>query len=129
MSHHTPHPPDVVLLVEHEPRTRRLLKRILSKETTRVITAGTAVRALQIVSRTSLALVILDENLPDESGTSVLQRLRRIDPGVAVIMVTGFGSIEAVRTAMELGASDYLTRPFDNGNLEHVVHAALTARL
>ena len=129
MSHHTPHSPAIVLLVEHEPRTRRLLKRILSKETTRVITAGTAVRALQIVSRTSLALVILDENLPDGSGTAVLQRLRRIDPGVAVIMVTALGSIEAVRTAMELGASDYLTGPFDNGNLEHVVHAALAARL
>lgn len=128
MSRHTNGQP-AILLVAAEPRLRRLVKRILSEQTAHVITEATAARALQVASSTALALVILDDDLPDGRGTAVLQKLRRIDPGVAVVVLTGLGSIEAVRAAMELGASEYLPRPFDRGNFENVVQAALAARL
>ncbi len=120
--------PRVILLVEDEPEVRRLIKRVVSALPARVVTASNGARALRIAARTRLALVILDVKLPDVSGTEVLRRLRAIDAGVPVIMVTSYGSADSVRAAMELGAFDYLTKPFENEELQRVVREALASR-
>ena len=78
--------------------------------------------------QTRLDLVILDVKLPDVSGMEVLRRLRRIDPGVPVVIVTSYGSVETVRASMKLGAFDYLTKPFDNQEIRRVAREALTSR-
>jgi DNA-binding NtrC family response regulator len=124
MSRHAICPP-AILLVGAEPRRQRLLKRILTQQPATIVTAATAARAVRVASSRSLALVILEDDLPDARSTAVLQRMRRINPGVPIVVVTGLASIDAIRAAMELGASDYLPRPFDRGNFEHVVQAAL----
>ena len=121
-------PPRTVLLIEDEPPVRRLIKRILLTESAKILTAGSGARALQIAARTAVDLVILDVKLPDMSGTEVLRRLRDIDGNVAVIMVTGYGSPGSVRAAMELGAFDYLTKPFSNEEMSRVVREALASR-
>ena len=121
-------PPRTILLIEDEPPVRRLIKRILSTESAKILTAGSGARALQIAVRTAVDLVILDLRLPDMSGTEVLRRLRDIDADVAVIMVTAYGSAGSVRAAMELGAFDYLTKPFSNEEMSRVVREALASR-
>ena len=122
------HPPRTILLVEDEPPVRRLIKRILSTERAKILTAGSGAQALQMAVRTAVDLVILDVRLPDMSGTEVLRRLRDLDANVAVIMVTGYGSADTVRAAMELGAFDYLTKPFSNEEMGRVVREALASR-
>ena len=121
-------PRRTILLVEDEPPVRCLIKRILSTESAKILTAGSGAQALQILARTAVDLVILDVWLPDMIGTEVLRRLRDIDADVAVIMVTGYGSAGTVRAAMELGAFDYLTKPFSNQEMSRVVREALASR-
>lgn len=118
-------PPHTILLVEDEPQVRRLLVRILLTERAKIITAATGVQALQIAGKTPVDLVILDVRLPDMNGTEVLRRLRGINAGLAVIMISGYGSARTVRTAMELGASEFLTKPFRNLEIRRVVREAL----
>ena len=123
-----PNPGRTILLVDDEPEVLRLFKRILSAERTLILAAQSGAEALEIARRTRLDLVILDVKLPDVSGMEVLRRLRRIDPGVPVIIVTSYGSVETVRTSMKLGAFDYLTKPFDNREIRRVAREALASR-
>lgn len=121
-------PSRTILLVDDDSQVCRLIERILSDEDTRILTAHSGARAVQIAGRTPLDLVILDVKLPDMNGTEVLRRLRDIDAGVAVIMITGHGSAQTVRAAMELGAVDYLTKPFGTQEMTQVVREALSSR-
>lgn len=128
MTKHAVGPPNTILLVEDEPQVRRLVSQILLTEGTKVLTAATGRRALQIAATTPVDLVILDVRLPDVSGTEVLRRLHHIDASLAVIMVSGHGSARTVRAAMELGAADFLTKPFRNEDIRRVVREALALR-
>ena len=128
MTNVPPNPRRTILLVDDEPEVLRLFRRILSAEGTQILAAGTGAAALAIARQTGLDLVVLDVKLPDVSGTEVLRRIRRIDTGVPVIMVTGYGSAETVRASMKLGAFDYLTKPFDNQDIRRVARQALASR-
>lgn len=121
-------PPQTILLVDDEPQVHRLIKRILSFGSARILTAGTGAKALEVAARTAVDVVILDVKLPDLSGTEVLRRLRDIDADVPVIMITGHGSPGTVRAAMELGAFDYLTKPFSGEEMRRAVREALLSR-
>ena len=128
MANAPPNPRCTILLADDEPEVLHLVTRILSAEGTVMLEARTGAEALGVARRTRLDLVILDIKLPDMSGTEVLRRIRGIDPGVPVIMVTSYGSVETVRTSMELGAFDYLTKPFDNREVRRVAREALASR-
>ena len=128
MANATPNPQRTILLVDDEPEVLHLVRRILSAEGTVMIEVGTGAEALAVARQTRLDLVILDIKLPDMSGTEVLEGIRRIDPGVPVIMVTSYGSVETVRTSMMFGAFDYLTKPFDNQEVRRVAREALAWR-
>ncbi len=123
-----PTPRYTILVVDDEPEVLHLFKRILSAGDTQMIPARTGAQALEIARKTRLDLVILDVKLPDVSGTEVLRRLRSIDEGVPVIMVTSYGTAESVRAAMKLGAFDYLTKPFDNREIRRAAREALVSR-
>ena len=128
MANAPPNPRCTILLADDEPEVLHLVTRILSAEGTVMLEARTGAEALAVARQTRLDLVILDIKLPDMSGTEVLRRIRGIDPGVPVIMVTSYGSVETVRTSMELGAFDYLTKPFDNREVRRVAREALASR-
>jgi two-component system, NtrC family, response regulator AtoC len=72
-------------------------------------------------------LVLLDIKLPDGKGTDFLEELRRSWPDLPVIMITAFGVIEDVVTAMRRGAYDFVTKPFDDPKLQSTVAHALEA--
>ncbi len=121
-------PRQTILVVEQEPDVSRLMRRIMSGGAAKIVAVCSGARALQIAARTRVDLVMLDVRLPDISGTEVLHRLRRIDTSVPVIMVTSRGSAGSVRAAMELGAFDYLTKPFNNDEVTYVIREALASR-
>src|SRR5512136_1729873 len=70
-------------------------------------------------------VAIIDINLPGKSGLEVLKEAKKIDPGLAVIMATGFGTTKTAIEAMKLGAYDYLTKPFDIKKMQAIVNKAL----
>lgn len=78
-----------------------------------VISGGTGARAVDIVAREQPDLVILDVNLPDIDGFQTLQRIRQISQ-VPVVLVTVKGKDTDIARGLELGADDYIIKPFSN---------------
>jgi DNA-binding response OmpR family regulator len=119
LANRTGQPAHTILLVKGATDVRLFLTRTLVPKPGRILAARDGAGAIRIARHKRLDLVILDAKLP---------RLRRIDPSVPVIMITSAGSAETVRTAMELGAFDYLTTPFDTKETTQVIQEALAWR-
>ena len=62
-------------------------------------------------------LVLLDIRLPKLNGIEVLKRIKEIDEGIKVILITAYSNLSSRNKAVEYGANDYLTKPFDNNDL------------
>jgi DNA-binding NtrC family response regulator len=120
-----------ILIVDDEPVVADVLGTLLRKEGHDVATAadGATGRGL-IEAGGPWDAILLDVMLPDANGLDVLRWIRDRDPDVAVLMITAFGTVENAVTAMKLGAFHYLTKPFKNEEVRHLVaQAARTTRL
>ena len=102
-----------------------LTQRILSKRGHQVAIFTEEQEALQYARKNQVDLAILDINLKKNNGISVLEELKRADPSIRVIMLTGYPTIETARQALHLGAADYCVKPIDKSELEQKVPAAL----
>lgn len=102
-----------------------LTQRILSKKGHQVAIFTDEQEALQYAMNNQVDLAILDINLKKTNGLNVLEELRRADPTMRVIMLTGYPTIETARQALRLGAADYCIKPIDKSELEQKVSAAL----
>ncbi len=113
-----------VLVVEDDARSRDLLVRYLAAKGHAVATAETGPRALESVVAGEPDLVLLDGNLAVMDGWAVLEALRRFS-GVPVIMVTVRDAPADKLAGLDLGADDYVTKPFDLRELEARMEAVL----
>ncbi len=100
-----------VLIVEDEVKLRNLIRTTLEREGINVITTGSGAEALETVARFKPELVILDLGLPDVSGLDVAKEIR-ITSDVLIIMLTARSSDEDRIRGLELGADDYVIKPF-----------------
>ena len=73
--------------------------------------------ALEEIKNNTYGLVILDVRLPGISGLETLKKLKEMNPGLHVIMLTAFGDIKTAVDAMKQGAQDFITKPFDNDSI------------
>jgi DNA-binding NtrC family response regulator len=122
--------PGRILVVDDEKAMRLALKGLLAKEGYQVEAAGSGEEALRLIETGSFHVVITDLSMDGVGGMQVLEHARRVDPDVAVIMITAYGSEKIAVQAMKLGAADYLPKPFDNDELRVVVHRVMeTVRL
>lgn len=103
-----------VLVVDDQEEIRDLLRQSLEPDGYQVIVAEGGKKALSICRQENPDIVLLDIKMPDLNGIETLRQLREIDPHgeLQIIMLTGYGDIDTARQAMELGAYDYLTKPF-----------------
>jgi DNA-binding NtrC family response regulator len=113
-----------VLVVDDEPLVRRSMEHALTDQGFEVRTAASVAEGFTAFETLRPQVVVLDVRLPDGSGLEMLPRLRRIDPGVKVVMVTAFGETAQVVRAMKLGAADFLKKPYDLEELLHAVRSA-----
>jgi len=104
-----------ILVVEDEPEVRDILAYLFSNEGYQVVTAGTATRAWEAVSESRPDLVVLDVELPDQSGLVFCRRAKQL--GVPVIMVSSHDRDDEVVAGLETGADDYVRKPFNNREL------------
>lgn len=89
--------------------------------------AGVAATALKEAERTArFSLVITDVSMPGSDGFSLLKHISKEHPGVGVIILTGYGSVESSVRALRLGACDFLTKPVSDAELRAAVDRALT---
>ena len=104
-----------VLVVDDEETMRDIFCQTLKPLGYQVFTARSGKEALSTCHRESPDIILLDIRMPGLDGIETLQQIRKIDPhkGSAVIMLTGHGDIDTARQAMQLGAYDYVTKPFN----------------
>jgi two-component system, OmpR family, KDP operon response regulator KdpE len=114
----------VVLVVDDEPQIRRLLTLALEGSGYRVETAETAALALSHVALHPPALVVLDLGLPDLPGIDVLRRMREWTHIPVIILTANDAENEKV-SALDEGADDYVTKPFNTAELLARVRVAL----
>jgi DNA-binding NtrC family response regulator len=103
----------LILVIDDDMDICEFFKKVLPEEGYEVTHVLDAKSGLDVVKRTRPDMVLLDLNMPEMGGVEGLRRIREMDPDAAVIMTTGYGSMETVKEAMLLGARDYLTKPFD----------------
>ena len=101
-----------ILIVEDEQRLAILLRRILVEERHVVDIANDGLSGLNLAASDSYDLVILDLMLPGVDGLEVTRRLRASHIQVPILMLTARGAIEDRVAGLEMGADDYLTKPF-----------------
>lgn len=118
-----------VLVVDDEKAMVLALKGLLTKEGYQVETASSGKEALERIETGNFHVVITDLSMDGLSGMQVLERARSIDPDLAVIMITAYGSEKVAVQAMKLGAADYLPKPFDNDELRVVVRRVMDTAL
>jgi len=116
----------IILVVDDEKIVLELFQRILKKKEYTVLTANNDKEALELVEKERPNLVILDLKLPGINGIEVLRRIKKIDENIEVIVMTGYGTIKTVKTAMKLGAYDYITKPFATNHLSSLIKKALS---
>jgi heavy metal response regulator len=114
-----------ILLVEDEIKVRRFIERGLKAEGYAVDAAADGSAGLENLFSWTYDLVVLDINLPGLSGTDLLQRLRKENSTVPVLMLTARDSVADKVKNFECGADDYLTKPFSFAELLVRVKALL----
>ncbi len=114
-----------VLVVDDEAGTLSLFERVLGAAGHAVLCSSSGEACLPILRDANPDVVILDEKLPGMNGIRVLRRIRDLDREVPVIMMSGYGTVKSIVRAMELGAYDYLTKPFRLEEALKVVSEAL----
>ena len=117
-----------ILIVDDEEIVIRSCTRILDGSGYLVDSASNGPDALRKVEEGNVDIVVLDIMMPKMDGLEVLRRIKELHPEVDVIMVTGLSQIQTAVKAMKLGAFDYLPKPFDPDDLEHVVQRAVERR-
>ncbi|HYG68305.1 MAG TPA: sigma-54 dependent transcriptional regulator, partial [Anaeromyxobacteraceae bacterium] len=100
-----------VLIVDDEKNIQLTLSRALLLEGYTVETAGGGREALDKIAALPVDVVVMDVRMPDLDGLAVLERARQTRPDLPVVIMSGHGSIETVRSAFKLGAFDYLEKP------------------
>jgi two-component system, OmpR family, response regulator MprA len=119
--------PPLVLVIDDEPGIVDFIEVGLREEGYRVASAGTAGDGLQALREQAPAVIILDVGLPDEDGFSLLGRIRG-ESDVPVVMLTARGEVDDRIRGLELGADDYIAKPFHFAELLARVRALLRRR-
>ncbi len=118
-------PPARVLLVDDDPDFCEALGDRLRAQGFQVTVADRGVEALRLCREEPPAIVLLDLVLPGMDGMVVLETIRREEPDVVVIVITGHGTIARAVEAMKKGAYDFVSKPVDARHLEIVLGKAL----
>ena len=114
-----------ILVVDDEKSLVLALKGLLKKEGYEVDVAYSGEEAIAKIEPGTFHLVITDLSLGGKSGMDVLARAREVDPELAVVMITAYGSEKIAVEAMKAGAHDYIPKPFDNDEIRVVVRRVL----
>jgi DNA-binding NtrC family response regulator len=119
-----------VLVIDDEPVVVDVLRQLLSKQGYEVQIAGDAAAGRQSIEGLEWDVILLDVMLPDADGMQLLRWIRERYPNLAVVMITAFATVESAVQAMKSGAFHYVTKPFNNDEVRHLVAQAVqTSRL
>jgi two-component system, NtrC family, response regulator AtoC len=116
-----------VLVADDEAAVREVLADVLA-DSYEVVTAASGEEALEQLDRCHPSLVILDLRMPGMSGMDALAEARKRDPELPVVVLTATTSYQTAVEAMRLGAADYVAKPFEVAELQHVIDRTLATQ-
>ena len=118
-----------LLLVDDEiPFVENLLK-LLTRRGYEVSTAHDGDSALRIVQEREFDVVILDQNMPGKDGITVLRELKKKQPHLEVVILTGYGSVDMALKGYEFGIYDYISKPIQLADLEAKIRQAFQRKM
>jgi len=113
-----------VLIVDDEANMRRILRSVLQGEGHDVVEADGVRAAHQALAGELFDLVITDQRMPEGDGLAVIAGCRDTDPTLPVVMLTAYATVDLAVEAMQAGAFDFISKPFDPERVEAVVRRA-----
>lgn len=119
---------EYILIVEDEEKIARVLEIELESEGYRVAKVNNGLDALEVYRAGGIDLILLDVMLPGMSGIELLRKIRVNDSQISILLLTAKSSIEDKVSGLDLGANDYITKPFVIEELLARVRAALRLR-
>jgi two-component system response regulator HydG len=119
---------DRVLIIDDEEAMRDSCQRILVKEGLEVTTASDGPTAIKLLDKWAYDLVVLDLIVPGADGLEMLKKIKADDQEVAVVVISGHGTVQSAVESMKLGADNFLTKPFTPNDLRKTVRQAMEKR-
>jgi two-component system response regulator HydG len=114
-----------ILVVDDEPSQRKMLKANLSLDGYQVFEAEDGQEAISRVADEYFDLILMDNRMSNVDGIEALKEIKKISPGIPVIIITAYASVETAVEALQSGAHDYLTKPLDIEELRIKVQQSL----
>ncbi len=114
-----------ILVVDDEPSQRKMLQANLSLDGYEVYEADDGKTAISRVSEEFFDLILMDNRMSQLDGIEALKQIKKISPGIPVIIITAYASVETAVEALQSGAHDYLTKPLDIDELRIKVQQTL----
>ncbi len=119
----------MILIIDDDIAVRASLLLLLQNDSYKCATAESAEEALKILHQHKISLIILDLNFSietsGEEGMALLQKVRRTNESIPVILITGWGTIQLAMQGMRLGANEFITKPWSNDYLLQSVKTLL----
>jgi two-component system nitrogen regulation response regulator GlnG len=113
-----------LLVVDDEPAILHAFRRAFRAPQVTLVTAASAAEGLEAVTQHRPDVVVLDINLPDQSGLEAFRHIHRLDARIPVIFVTGHGTMDLAIEAMKLGAFEFLLKPVELAPLRSLIERA-----
>lgn len=115
-----------LLVVDDKHDMLRMLERLIRKELDiDVLSADNGKDALKILSESAVSVVLADIRMPGMDGMELLRRMKERDASLVVVMMTAYGTVEAAVESLKSGAYDFITKPFDEERLLHIIARAM----
>ena len=114
-----------LLVVDDTPTALEILTRTLGACGYEAVGASSVTEAVRALEAGPFDLVLTDYRMPGASGMDLVRHVRENLPGIGIVMVTGYGSIQGAVSAVKLGADEYLAKPFTDDELLGCVRRAL----
>ncbi len=118
-----------ILVVEDEKVQLESIAGFLTKLGYQVLKSSRPVEALEIAREHAVDIVLTDFKMPGMTGVELLEELKKMNPGIEVIIMTAYGSVESATEAMKLGAIDYITKPIDLYQLKVMIRNTLERKV
>ncbi|MGO4901530.1 response regulator [Bacillus sp. GM2] len=114
-----------ILIVDDQYGIRVLLNEVFNKEGYKTFQAANGIQALDIVKNQRPDLVLLDMKIPGMDGIEILKRMKVIDEGIRVIIMTAYGELDMIQESKELGALTHFAKLFDIDEIRDAVKTYL----
>ncbi|OGL46570.1 MAG: hypothetical protein A2149_00350 [Candidatus Schekmanbacteria bacterium RBG_16_38_11] len=121
--------PVKILIVDDEEILRNMLTDVLTEEGYQVSQAPNGEEAVNMLKENYFEIVLTDIMMPGLDGIGVLRAAKEIEPGSDIIVMTGYASVETAIESIRLGASDYITKPFNIDQIKIVIARTIQRRV